>query len=368
MGSTQADDMSQITRAESTRKLIVAGAQLGPVHLDSAREETIGRMLKLMDDAHQQKVQLIVYPELALVTFFPRHLLEGDELEQYFEQEVDGDIAKSPNVRLLFDRAREYQMDMYLGYGECSGADHQHYNTAVYYSGAQGKVISKYRKVHLPGTFEPYERIGATQQLEKRYFKPGDYGFEAFRVPGLLPDALKGSAQVQANSPGAEGKGDPIMGMLICNDRRWPEGWRAYGLQGIELLLCGYNTTSWAPDLFGSTKKTSTPEKAKVEALFHNQLAVTYNSYANSCFCINVAKCGPEDGKYPMIAGSSIVDCDGEVMVEAQTEDDELIVAEIDLADCRRGKEKMFAFEKHRRIEHYGLISQQTGIREPELL
>ncbi|KIX09073.1 uncharacterized protein Z518_00151 [Rhinocladiella mackenziei CBS 650.93] len=354
--------------ASSTRKVIVAGAQLGPIHVDTPRSDAIDRMIKLMDEAFRKNAKLIVYPEIAPVTFFPRHILEGDELEQYFDRAVDGDPAQSPNLKPLVDKAREYKMDMYLGYAECTGDDHVHYNTSLYYSGAADQVISTYRKVHLPGTFEPYERKDATNQLEKRYFKPGDLGFQAFRAPGLVPDVASLKSGAQPNEPDTVGKGDPIVGMLICNDRRWPEAWRAYGLQGVELVLCGYNTTAWAPELIGTNKKISTPEKAKEEALFHHKLCITYNSYANACFSINVAKCGYEDGKYPLIGGSCIVDCDGEVVVEASTEEDELIVAEIDLGLCRRGKEKVFAFEKHRRTEHYARIVGQTGVVEPDLL
>lgn len=368
MGSIQADGASAGLTSESTRKVIVAGAQLGPINVDTPRSDAMARMLKLMDDAHRQNVKLIVYPEIAPVTFFPRHILEGDDLEQYFEREIDGDPTQSANIKPLFDRAREYKMDMYFGYAECTGDEHVHYNTSVYYCGASGKVISKYRKVHLPGTFEPYARKDATNQLEKRYFLPGDLGFEAFRAPGLVPEAASQKSGAKANEPATLGQGDAIVGMLICNDRRWPEAWRAYGLQGVELMLCGYNTTSWAPELLGTNKKISSKEKAKTEALFHNKLSITYNSYANACFSINVAKCGFEDGKYPLIGGSCIVDCDGEVVVEATTEEDELIVAEIDLGMCRRGKEKVFAFERHRRTEHYGRIVEQTGVVEPDLL
>jgi predicted amidohydrolase len=353
---------------ESNRKIVVAGAQLGPIHVDTPRAEAMSRMLKLMDQAKEQHVQLIVYPEIAPVTFFPRHFLEGDHLEQYFDQEVDGNPAKAPSLKPLFERAKEYNMDVYLGYAECTGPEHVHYNTSVYYSGVQGKVVSKYRKVHLPGTFEPYERKDATNQLEKRYFKPGDLGFQAFRVPGILKDVASKTTGATANENDTLGQGDPIVGMLICNDRRWPEAWRSYGLQGVEMVLCGYNTTSWAPELLGVNQKSTSREKTKEETLYHNKLSVTYNSYANACFSINVAKCGVEDGKYPMIGGSSIVDCDGEVVIEAKTEDDELIVAEIDLAMCRRGKDKVFAFEKHRRVEHYGRIVEQTGIIEPDLI
>ena len=101
-------------------------------------------------------------------------------------------------------------------------------------------MLSKYRKVHLPGTVEPFKDPEATNQLEKRYFTPGDLGFNAFRAPGLVPDAIKKSTAKDGES--TVGKGDPILGMMICNDRRWPEAWRTYSLQGAEILMFGYNT------------------------------------------------------------------------------------------------------------------------------
>jgi predicted amidohydrolase len=358
---------------DSSRKIIVAGAQLGPIHLDSTRSSTRDRMLKLMEEAHSKSVKVLVFPELAMVTFFPRHLITNPEdLEAFFEKAVDEDITKAPGLKPIFDRAREYGMDVSVGFAEhdtyMPESEHVHYNTAVYYSAAKNAVISKYRKVHLPGTVEPYERKDATNQLEKRYFRPGNLGFQAFRAPGLVKDPLTKASGMQENGTSTLGRGDPIVGIMICNDRRWPEAWRSYGLQGVEMVLCGYNTTGWAPELLGSNPKIKTKQMAKDEALFHNRLSIQHGSYTNSCWSINVAKCGMEDGKYPLIGGSCIIDPDGAIAVATKTEDDELFVAEIDLTWCRRGKDKMFAFERHRRTEHYGILVEQTGVIEPDFL
>jgi predicted amidohydrolase len=111
-----------------------------------------------------------------------------------------------------------------------------------------------------------------------------------------------------------------------------------------------------------------TPEQAQTEALFHSRLVQQSNSYMNACFSISAARCGLDDGKYDLIGGSSIVDPEGHVVAEAKTTEDELVVAEIDLSECRQGKEKTFDFARHRRIETYGLIDKQTGVVEPELL
>jgi N-carbamoyl-D-amino-acid hydrolase len=77
-----------------------------------------------------------------------------------------------------------------------------------------------------------------------------------------------------------------------------------------------------------------------------------------------VAKGGAEDG-YHMIAGSLIVNPDGEIVAEAKTEDDELLVADCDLDATAFGKATIFNFAKHRRIEHYGRITAQTGVVLP---
>lgn len=61
-----------------------------------------------------------------------------------------------------------------------------------------------------------------------------------------------------------------------------------------------------------------------------------------------------------------IVDPEGHIVAENKTEEDELVVADIDLDACKQGKGKTFAFEKHRRIEHYGLITERAGVVEPE--
>ena len=80
------------------------------------------------------------------------------------------------------------------------------------------------------------------------------------------------------------------------------------------------------------------------------------------------ARAGMDDGKYHLIGGSSICSPEGHVVAEAKTDEDELVVADIDLDDCRPGKERTFNYGKHRRVETYGLITQQTSEIEPELL
>jgi predicted amidohydrolase len=146
-----------------------------------------------------------------------------------------------------------------------------------------------------------------------------------------------------------------IVGMCICNDRRWPETYRVMGLQGVELILLGYNTPST-----NSQNADEGPEKR----LFLSRLTLQAGAYQNSTWVVAVAKCGAEDG-FPMIGGSVIVNPDGEIVAQATTEDDELIVADCDLDATVFGKQTIFDFGRHRRIEHYGRITAQTGIVLP---
>lgn len=85
-----------------------------------------------------------------------------------------------------------------------------------------------------------------------------------------------------------------------------------------------------------------------------------------TAFLITSARCGNDDGIHPLISGSMIVDPEGHIVAENKTEEDELVVADIDLDACQQGKTKTFAFGKHRRVEHYGLICERVGVVEPE--
>jgi predicted amidohydrolase len=306
------------------RLLMVAAAQMGPIQKADSRAAVIERMLALMDGAKAKGAELIVYPELALTTFFPRwYITDQTEVDRWFEREMP-----NAETRPLFERAAEYQMAMSLGYAELTPDGH-HFNTAIL-TDKSARIIGKYRKVHLPGHSE-FDPARSFQHLEKRYFEPGDLGFPVWR-------ALDG-----------------IIGMCICNDRRWPETYRVMGLQGVEMVVLGYNTPS-----VNSQDSSEGPQKR----LFHNRLSVQAGAYQNSSFVVAVAKAGSEDGHH-MIGGSLIVDPQGEVVAEAATEGDELITHACDLDATLFGKTTIFDFARHRRIEHYGLITSRTGAVPP---
>ena len=311
-----------------TRIFRAAAAQMGPTQRADSREYTLARMIALLEDAAAQGARLVVFPELAFTTFFPRWILEGEALDSYFERSMP-----NPNVAPLFDRARALGVGFSVGYAELTAAG-QRFNCAVLVD-RDGNIISRYRKVHLPGSVEP--RAGARfQQLEKRYFEYGDLGFPAVRAGADWQHA--------------------ITGMMICNDRRWPESWRVLGLQGVELVCIGYNSAAYDPN-------GGTTEDGALRT-FHSTLVVQANAYMNATWAITVAKAGDEDGS-GLIGGSCIVDPNGRIAAQASSLADEVIVADIDLDLCRQGKDKMFNFAAHRRPEQYKVITERAGVVEP---
>src|ERR1700754_2311471 len=130
------------------RVVNVAAAQMGPIQRAESRQAVIPRMIALLDEAKARGADLIIYPELALTTFFPRWYMEDQaEVDAWFEREM-------PNAATLplFEKAAAYKIGFYLGYAELTPDGH-HFNTAILVD-RDGKIVGKYRKVHLPGHSE----------------------------------------------------------------------------------------------------------------------------------------------------------------------------------------------------------------------
>ncbi|MGH7277835.1 MAG: N-carbamoyl-D-amino-acid hydrolase [Candidatus Rokuibacteriota bacterium] len=308
------------------RVLTVGAAQLGPIARRDGRGDVVKRLLALLAQAHGRGCDLVVFPELALTTFFPRWYMEDQaEIDAFFEREVPG-----PETRPLFAEAARLGIGFALGYAELAveaGATRR-YNTSILVNRA-GQIVGKYRKVHLPGhaDHEPWRPF---QHLEKRYFDVGNLGFPVWR-------AFDGN-----------------VGMCICNDRRWPEAYRVMGLQGVEMIVLGYNTP------------VHNPPAPEHDALghFHNHLVMQAGAYQNATWVVGVAKCGNEEG-CEMIGQSAIIAPSGEIVAMCTTTGDELVTARCDLDLTRSYKETVFDFARHRRPEAYRLIVERTGAEPP---
>jgi predicted amidohydrolase len=310
-----------------SRIITVAGAQMGPTQRADSRADTLARMIALLDQAAARGAKLVVFPELAFTTFFPRWMIEDEaELDSYYETAMP-----SADTQPLFDEAARLGVGFYLGYAELvveGGVKHR-FNTSILVD-QTGRIVGKYRKVHLPGWAEalPNRQF---QHLEKRYFEPGDLGFPVWRTMG------------------------GIMGMCICNDRRWPETYRVMGLQGVEMAMLGYNTP------FGHLNQ----QPMDSLTLFHNHLSLQAGAYQNATWVVATAKCGNEEGS-AMGGQSVIVAPSGEIVAQAVTVEDEVITAKCDLDMGRIYKDTVFNFAQHRRPEAYGLITTRTGAILPE--
>ena len=309
-----------------TRIVTVGAAQLGPIARRESRRQVVARLVELMRRARSHGCDLVVYPELALTTFFPRWYFEDQaEIDAWFEREMPG-----PETQPIFDEARKLGVGFYLGYAELAEEQGRtrRFNTSILVD-RNAAIVGKYRKVHLPGhaEHEPWRRF---QHLEKRYFETGNLGFPVFRAFG------------------------GIMGMCICNDRRWPETYRVMGLQGVEMVLLGYNTPVHNPPA---------PEHDNLSN-FHNCLVMQAGAYQNGTWVVGVAKAVCEEG-VDQIGNSMIVAPSGEIVAACSTLGDELAIARCDLDLTRSYKSTVFDFARHREPQHYALIVERKGAVPP---
>ena len=306
------------------RLLTVAAAQMGPVQRDHSRSHVVQRLITMLRDAHAMGAELVVFPELALTTFFPRWFVDDiAEADHWYERAMP-----NADTQPLFDEAKRLGVGFCLGYALLDD-EGRRWNVQTLVE-RDGRIVATYKKTHIPG-HEHNEPDRPFQHAERYYFEPSAEGF------GVWP-AFGG-----------------LMGMAICNDRRWPETYRVMGLQGVEMVLCGYNTPiHYVPD----------PSQDILQG-FHNALVMQSGAYQNGTWVVGVAKGGVEEG-VDSLTQSMIVAPSGQIVAQALTSDDEVIVARCDLDWCARYKETLFDFDRYRRPEVYGRITSQRGAILPQ--
>ena len=296
-----------------TRMLTVAAAQMGPVQRDDSRESVVERLLVMLRDAHAHGVELVVFPELALTTFFPRWFVDDiSEADHWYERSMPNAVTQP-----LFDEAKRLGIGFCLGYAlvetEADGTVRR-WNVQTLVE-RDGSIVATYKKTHIPG-HEHHEPDRPFQHAERYYFEPSPEGFGVWRAFGGL------------------------MGMMICNDRRWPESYRVMGLQGVEMILCGYNTPiHYVPD----------PSQDILQG-FHNSLVMQSGAYQG----------------VDSLGQSAITAPSGQIVAQAFTTGDELVIARCDLDWCYRYKGTLFDFDRYRRPEVYGRITGQRGVVLPD--
>ena len=310
------------------RFINVAGAQTGPIARNESRQQVVSRLLELMREAKARGSDIVVFPELALTTFFPRWWMEDDaEIDSFFEREMP-----SAATRPLFETAQSLGIGFYLGYAELAkenGATH-HYNTAILVD-KNAAIVGKYRKVHLPGHADNRPHY-PFQHLEKRYFEPGDLGFPVWRAFG------------------------GNVGMCICNDRRWPETYRVMGMQGVELdsARLQHADPSAVDAGLRSSRRLSQPPVHAGRRLPEQHLGGRRRQgrqrggkrASRRQLHRRRPRARSSRRRRPRATRCSRQDATSTI--------------------SRFNKEAMFNFAQHRRIEHYGLITRQAGAIPPQ--
>lgn len=283
------------------RLVRIAAGQLGP---SGTKQENADRMCALLDRAAKNDVQLIGFPELSLTPYF---CIENNRnYEHYFEP------LNSPYLGQILRLARELGIAAIVPFAELDGI--RYFNSSVV-ANQEGAIIGRYRKIHIPGAF-PLPGRGALV-FEKLYFTPGDLGYPVMDL---------GFARV---------------GVQICYERNFPEGYRVLALRGAEIIYTPTNLMRigavWTPDTW--------------------ELVLRARAYENGCFIVGVNKAGHErDLDY---VGDSLVASpkDGTVIARSAADHDDLLVVDVDLEDVTEARKRL-PFMRDRQPLTYGPLVQ----------
>jgi N-carbamoylputrescine amidase len=274
-------------------------------------------------EAAKLGAQVVCLPEL----FRTQYFCQREELALFdLSEEIPG-----PSTQKLAEVAREAGVAVVASLFE-RRAPGLYHNTAVTLN-SDGKIAGVYRKMHIPDDPLYYE---------KYYFTPGDLGFQAVDT--------------------AFGR----IGTLVCWDQWYPEGARLTALQGAEVLF--YPTAiGWHPaekDEFGAAQYDAWRTIQRAHAI------------ANGVYVAAVNRVGVEHGDVlgnraagpglEFWGGSFIADPFGRVIAKASHEDEEILLAEVDLKLIEETR-RNWPFLRDRRVDAYAPISQRflDGAREP---
>ncbi|MFB9902672.1 nitrilase-related carbon-nitrogen hydrolase [Allokutzneria oryzae] len=253
---------------------------------------------KYARDAAAQGAKIMGFQEVFNAPYFCQ--VQEPEHYKWAEPVPDG-----PTVRRMQALAEETGMVLVVPVYEVEQSGF-YYNTAAVID-ADGSYLGKYRKHHIPqvkGFWEKY------------YFKPGNLGWPVFDT--------------------AVGK----VGVYICYDRHFPEGWRALGLAGAQIV---YNPSATSRGLSAYLWKLEQPASA----------------VANEYFVAAINRVGVEEyGDNDFYGTSYFVDPRGQFVGDvASAHDEELVVRDLDL-DLIDEVRQQWAFYRDRRPDAYGPLTE----------
>lgn len=271
---------------------------------DEIRDEMIRAHIPLIEEAANQNVQVLCFQEVFTQPYF----CPSQDTKWYGAAES---IPDGHTTRLMKDYAKKHDMVIVVPIYE-ETMPGVYYNTAAVID-ADGSFLGKYRKTHIPHVAPGF--------YEKFYFKPGNLGYPVFETKFCK------------------------LGVYICYDRHFPEGWRALALNGAEYIV---NPSATVAGLSKYLWELEQPASAA----------------ANGVFIGAINRVGAEEpwttshnmGEF--YGSSYIVNPRGEIEAQASYDDDELLVHAIDL-DMVREVRNTWQFLRDRRPEAYQVLTEQ---------
>jgi len=268
--------------------------------LETIREANLAKHLPLIDQAAKEGVQVICMQEIFTGPYFC-----AEQNTRWYDSTER--IPDGPTTKLMQEVARRHSMVIVVPIYE-EESPGVYYNTAAVID-ADGSYLGKYRKHHIPHVAPGF--------WEKFYFKPGNLGYPVFKTQYA------------------------DIGVYICYDRHFPEGARALGLNGAEIV---FNPSATVAGLSEYLWKLEQPAHAVANAYFvgainrvgHEQPWDIGEFYGQSYFC----------------------DPRGQFLATASRDRTELITAELDMDKIREVR-NIWQFYRDRRPETYGILVQQ---------
>lgn len=259
-------------------------------HAAPTKDETIKRQVELINVAADRGAKIIALQELCNGPYFCQE--QSPDWFEYAEQIPDG-----PTVQRMIEVAADRGVVLVVPIFERDG--HNYYNSAAFID-AGGKYLGTYRKLHIPHTLNFYEKF---------YFRPGNLGMPVFDTAYAR------------------------IGALICYDRHFPEAARMLGLAGAQIVFIPTATAGVTKPLW------------MIESRAH--------AIVNGYFVGSINRVGVEQLNDIDFYGSSYF-CDpwGNVLEQGSEDQDEVVIADIDLAKAR----PQFYYYRDRRPETYGPV------------
>jgi N-carbamoylputrescine amidase len=262
------------------------------------RQAMIEAHLPYLASAAKQGVKILSFQEIFTGPYF----CPSQDVKWY---DLAEKIPEGPTTKLMQEYAQKYQMVLVLPLYE-EHATGVYYNTAAVID-ADGKYLGKYRKHHIPQVAGFWEKF---------FFKPGNLGYSAFQT--------------------AYAK----VGVYICYDRHFPEGARALGLNGAEIVF-----------------NPSATVKGLSQYLW--ELEQPAHAVANGYFVGAINRVGIEEpwnvGEF--YGSSYLVNPRGKIIAQASATKDELLVADVNLDEIREARD-LWQFYRDRRPETYQALTE----------